>query len=166
MTAEQAEPGPGGQVQQPEPQRYNTWLAGLNLSVIEIVRLHAERRLSGAAPATRYELGAGWTAEGDQIFWRYDVQAHLTDDEGSDYGDVQVSVLLRGEHREQDFDAGCIEQFGATSGTMMAHPFMREAVSTTALRLGFPGVMLPMITAQPDEPVELADVPPDTAPVQ
>jgi len=138
------------------PQRYNTWLSALDLGVIEIVRLSAERRLSGVAPASRYELAAGWTAEDGFIYWRYDLTAHLTDDDAADYGDVQASVLIRGEHRGQDTDAACIERFGATSGTIMAHPYLREVIATTALRLGFPGVMLPMITAQPDVPQEVS----------
>lgn len=160
MTAEQPELPPTDLIvaEQPDPQQYNAWLAGLDLGAIEIVRLHAERRLSGVAPSTRYELSAGWTAESGQIFWRYDVQAHLTDDEGGDFGDVQASVLLRAEHRDENFDSGCIEQFGATSGTMLAHPFLREAVATTALRLGFPGVMLPMIIALPNETVDRSDL--------
>ena len=155
MTVESPEPALGDPAvgQQPASHRYTTWLAGLNLSAIEIVRLNAERRLSGVAPATRYELGVGWTVDSGQIFWRYDVQAYLTDDEGSDYGHVQVSLLVCGKRRDEDFDAGCIEQFGANSGSSMAHPFLREAVASTALRLGFPGVTLPMITAQPDDPV-------------
>ncbi|MCW2608438.1 MAG: hypothetical protein JWO60_3131 [Frankiales bacterium] len=135
---------------EPDPQRYNTWLEGLSLSVIEVVAVQAERRRSGPAPATQYQLGAGWSVEENWLFWRYDVTAHLTDDDGTDYGDVQASVLLRGQHRGDDTDPACMERFGATSGTIMAHPYLREVIATTALRLGFVGVMLPMITAQPD----------------
>lgn len=131
--------------------QYSAWLAGLELGSIEVVRLQAERRLSGVAPISRYELAAGWTVEENQIFWRYDLTAHLTDDANSDYGDVQTSVLLRAVHSEPEADPACIERFGATSGTMITHPYLREVVATTALRLGFPGVMLPMITARPDE---------------
>jgi preprotein translocase subunit SecB len=32
----------------------------------------------------------------------------------------------------------------------MAHPYLREAIASTALRIGFPGVLLPLIKHQPD----------------
>lgn len=127
-------------------EQYNAWLAGVKLGAIEVVRLHAERRLGGIAPQTAYEMGVGWANEGDKIFWRYDVTAHLTDDAGADFGDVQVSVVLTAAHEQSDVDAACVERFGSTSGVFMTHPYLREAVATTALRLGFPGVTLPMMT--------------------
>jgi hypothetical protein len=46
-------------------------------------------------------------------------------------------------------DPRLVEHFGASSVPMMAHPFLREAIATTAQRLGFPGVLLPLIVHNP-----------------
>lgn len=75
---------------EPSVEQCTAWLAGVKLGAIEVVRVHAERRLAGIAPQRAYELGVGWASEGDKIFWRYDVTAHLTDDARADFGDVQV----------------------------------------------------------------------------
>lgn len=139
-------------------EQYNAWLSGVRLGAIEVVRVHAERRRGGVAPQTAYGLGVGWASEGGRIFWRYDVTAHLTDDESTDFGEVQVSVVLSVEHDRSDADPACLELFGSTSGAMMTHPYLREAVATTALRVGFPGVMMPMMTTlDPEPPAEPAD---------
>lgn len=136
-------------------ETYNAWLSGVTLGAIEVVRVHAERRRGGVAPQTEYGLGVGWTSEGGRIFWRYDVTAHLTDDASTDFGEVQVSVVLSVEHERADVDPDCVELFGTTSGALMTHPYLREAVATSALRVGFPGVMMPMMTTL--DPAEQAE---------
>jgi hypothetical protein len=129
-------------------QTYNGFIADLQLLGIDVVRISGERRRSGHAAQTRFDLAAAWQPDDETIQWRYDVTAHLTDPDDADYGSVEASVIIAGRARTAP-DPACAEQFGRTSGAMMAHPYLREAIATTALRLGFTGVLLPLVTQQP-----------------
>lgn len=132
------------QVLEPSPEAYNTFIAGLTLAAVDIVKITAERRRSGHAPATKYALAAGWHAENAMILWRYDITAQLTDEEHTDFGTVETSVVIAAQCTG-DVDPACAERFGGTSGAFIAHPYLREAIASTAQRLGFGGVLLPML---------------------
>lgn len=132
------------QVLEPSPEAYNTFVAGLTLVAVDVVKITAERRRSGHAPVTRYALAAGWHAENAMILWRYDITAKLTDEEDTDFGTAEASVVIAAQCTG-DVDPVCAERFGGTSGAFMAHPYLREAIASTAQRLGFGGVLLPML---------------------
>jgi hypothetical protein len=131
------------------PDSYNSFVAALQLSGIELVKIQGERTQSGASSQSRFDLSAGYMLDGDAIHYRYDVNVHCLDDTGSVLGNVSASVLLVAMSVAA-FDVACVEHFGGTSGALMAHPYLREAVASTAQRIGFPGVLLPMIRYQPD----------------
>ena len=130
-----------------EPATYNAFVGGLELAGIELVRVHGERTEAGAAAQTRFDMSAGYMRDGGAIHYRYDLTAHFTDDRGTALGSAAASVLITA--RAAAADTASIEQFGGTSGALMAHPYLREAIASTALRIGFPGVLLPLIKHQP-----------------
>lgn len=132
-----------------EPATYNAFVDGLELAGIELVRVHGERAEAGAAAQTRFDMSAGYMRDGGVIHYRYDLTAHFTDDRGTALGSAAASVLITARAAAAE-DAASIEQFGGTSGALMAHPYLREAIASTALRIGFPGVLLPLIKHQPD----------------
>lgn len=136
--------------EEPPVELYNEFIAGFELLGIDTVRVAGERRMSGQAPQTHYSLGAGFDVNDDAtVRFRYDVLAQLTDEEGkADYGSVEASVILSGRSTIHP-DSRCLVRFGRTSGAFMTHPYLRELIATTAIRLGFTGVAMPLITSQP-----------------
>jgi hypothetical protein len=129
---------------------YNAFVAGLELAEIEPVKIHGERIAPGAATQTRFDLTAGYLEDGTTIRYRYDVTAHLTNDAGTDLGHAAASIVVTARATVGG-DVMCIERFGGTSGALMAHPYLREAIAAAAQRVGFPGVLLPVIKYQPDQ---------------
>jgi hypothetical protein len=138
----------------PDPAAYNAFLEGLELADVEIVKLHAERTNGGAAGKTKFDFTASYRQDGAVVHYRYDVTAYVTGDEGTSLGNAAASVLVI-TRIAGAADPAFIERFGATSGALIAHPYLREAIASSALRIGFPGVLLPIIKHQPGE--EAAD---------
>lgn len=136
---------------EPDISAYNSFVATLHLTGIELIKVHGERMASGAASQTRFDLTVGYMYNDDEIQYRYDLVAHFLDDAGTALGNASASVLLVASSAPTT-DAACIEHFGATSGALMVHPYLREVIASTAQRIGFPGVLLPMIKHQPREP--------------
>jgi len=128
---------------------YSAFVAGLELAGIELVKVHGERTAAGAAAQTRFDMTAGYMQDGTVIHYRYDLTAHFADDHGTVLGSAAASVLITARATTAA-DTASIEQFGGTSGALVAHPYLREAIASTALRIGFPGVLLPLIKHQPD----------------
>jgi len=130
---------------------YNAFVASMQLGGIELIKIHGERTAPGTASQTRFDLAAGYTQDDGSVHYRYDVTAHFLDETGTSLGNASASVLLI--VRDVDaVDVSCIVRFGATSGALMAHPYLREIIASTAQRIGFSGVLLPMIKQQPDQP--------------
>lgn len=134
----------------PSNETYNAFVSTLSLASIDLVAVSGERRSVGVASRTRFDLQAGFQLGDDAIRYRFDLTAHLTDDDAGDCGQVSASVIITVSAPE-GMDAACAEQFGDTSATMLAHPFLREAIASTAQRIGFPGVLLPLVVRQPDQ---------------
>lgn len=128
---------------------YNSFVDALHLAGIELIKFQAERMASGSASQTRFDLAAGYMLGDDEIQYRYDVSAHFLDDAGSDLGNASASVILVVSNAPTS-DVACIEQFGAISGALMVHPYLRETIASAAQRIGFTGVLLPMIKHQPE----------------
>lgn len=135
---------------EPDPAAYNAFLGSANLVGINVVAISGERRASGDAPMTEVDLHAAFQCEEPYIHYRFDVVANLTDEDGTDFGSVNASVIVTLSVPELP-SRECVEMFGATSATMMAHPYLREVVASTAQRLGFPNVLLPMILQNPKD---------------
>src|SRR6266700_4102581 len=133
-----------------EPAAYNAFVAGPELAGIELVKIHGERAAAGVAAQTRFDLTATYMQDDCVIHYRHEVLAHFVDGHNVVLGNVMASVqiVVRSDVIPSE---SCIEQFGATSGSLMAHPYLREAVASTAQRIGFPGVLLPMTKQHPAE---------------
>lgn len=99
-------------------------------------------------PRTRFNLDAGYQVEGNSIHYRFDATGQLTDEANADHGSVNASVVVTVTTPTVP-DAACIERFGNHSATFLAHPYLREALASTAQRLGFPGVLLPILCRKP-----------------
>jgi hypothetical protein len=136
---------------EPDTSAYNSFVAALRLTGIELIKVHGERMASGAASQSRFDLAVGYMLGDGAIQYRYDLSAHFLDDAGIALGDASASVLLIASNAPTT-DVAFVEQFGATSGALMVHPYLREVIASTAQRIGFPGVLLPMIKHQPKEP--------------
>jgi hypothetical protein len=132
-----------------DPVTYRAFVADLELASIELVKVHGERTADGVAVQTRFDRTAGYMQDGVVIHYRYDLTAHFTDDHATALGSAAASVLITARATTAA-SAACIEQFGGTSGALVAHPYLREAIASTAQRIGFPGVLLPMIKYQPN----------------
>lgn len=137
----------------PDPAAYSAFVAALQLSGIEVVKIHGERTAPGTASQSRFDLTAGYMQDNGTIHYRYEVTARFLNDAGTALGNASASVLLV-TSADAAQDVACIEHFGSSSGALMAHPYLREAIASTAQRIGFPGILLPMIKYQPDEPGE------------
>jgi len=136
-----------------DPAIYNSFVADLELVGIEFLKVHGERVVVGVAAHTRFDLTATYQRDDRVIYYRYEATSHFVDDNNVVLGNVMASiqVVVRSKMTPSE---SCIEQFGATSGSLMAHPYLREAIASTAQRLDFLGVLLPMMKqhlAEPDE---------------
>ncbi|HXL95426.1 MAG TPA: hypothetical protein VN969_41400 [Streptosporangiaceae bacterium] len=127
---------------------YNAFVADLNLANVELISVHGERIAAGQVEQTRFDLTAGYMTDAGVVRFRYEVSAHLTDGAGVALGSAGAAILVTVRTTREPGRA-YIEQFGATSGALIAHPYLREAVASTAQRIGFPGVLLPMVQHQP-----------------
>ena len=133
---------------EPDTSTYNAFVAALHLTGIDLIKIQGERMVSGAASQTRFDLAVGYMLGDGAIQYRYDLMAHFLDDAGISLGNASASVLLLTSNVPST-DVACIEHFGATSGALMVHPYLREVIGSTAQRIGFFGVLLPMIKHQP-----------------
>ncbi len=130
---------------------YNAFVADFELAGIELVKIHGERTVAGVATQTRFDLTASYMRDEAVIHYRYEVTAHFVDDHDTVLGNATASIQIT-IRTDVAVNEACIEQFGGTSGALMAHPYLREAIASTAQRIGFQGVLLPTIKHQPAEP--------------
>lgn len=130
-------------------EEYNQFVGQVEIAGIDTVVLHAERHRAGTSPVTQFSTGAGWLHEGPHAAYRFDVQAVPLGDDEQPVATIKVSLVVNLDHVPEDSSPQVLERFGANAVTMMAFPFLREAVATMAQRLNLPGVILPMIQQQP-----------------
>lgn len=127
---------------------YNSWLETTSLRDIAVVAQSSERTASGDSEITRFELEAGYQVVDDGLQYRFTATATILAE-----GDIEVGVARAAVVAVIDSptkpSAEAIEYFGSTSVPMMVHPYVREALSTAAARVGFHGITLPRITHQP-----------------
>jgi hypothetical protein len=139
--------------QQISSEEYNRFVEQIDIASIDTVELHGERHRGGSSPATQFATGAGWLHEGTRAAYRFDVQALPLGEDEQPIATIKVSVVVNMENVPETCSPGVLERFGAASATPIAYPFLREAVTTLAQRLNLPGVVLPMMKLQPDEPL-------------
>jgi hypothetical protein len=126
---------------------YNAFVADLELASIELVKVQCERIEAGAPAETKFDLSADYMQNGTDIHYRYELAAYFMDERGAFLGDACASLLLTARASIVG-DPMYIERFGGTLGALIAQPYLREAIASTAQRIGFPGILLPMIKYQ------------------
>ena len=147
----------------PDPAGYSSFIASVSLASVDVVAVDGERRSAGQPSHTRFDLEAGYRLEDGVVRYRFSVTGHLTDEEEEDYGHVGASVVVT-VNAPKSPDPACVDLFGSTSATMIAQPYLRETIATTAQRIGFAGILLPMLiqqlrpgrVMQKEEPTDLA----------
>lgn len=130
---------------------YNAFVADFELAGIELVKIHGERTAAGVSTRTRFDLTASYMQNEAGIRYQYEVAAYFIDDHETVLGNATASIQVT-IRTDVAVTETCIEQFGGTSGALIAHPYLREAIASTAQRIGFQGVLLPAIKHQPAEP--------------
>ncbi|WP_432047090.1 hypothetical protein [Streptomyces asiaticus] len=105
------------------------------------------RRLAAEASTDaemRLEIGVAPTPEA--IFYRLEVQAILKSENGKEVGRVEVSVVTRYDITEGDLPTeNIIQEFADREAATVAYPYAREGVQSLAARIGFAGVLLPLL---------------------
>lgn len=128
---------------------YNAYVAGLTLHNVELVRLFAARTGPGRLAKADFATDLSYAQAEQVVNYRYDVAAKLSDEDGEEIGRVEVAAVVV-TSSTAPADEAIIGQFSSTSAAMMAFPFLREAVASTAQRIGFPGVVMPIVRAEPE----------------
>jgi hypothetical protein len=132
-----------------DPETYNDFIRSLALLGVDVVKVSGERRAAGESSQTAFDLEVAYQLEDQMVRYWFQAKGRLTDEEKTNYGEIAASVVVTLRSTQTPSPA-CIERFGATSAAMIAHPYLREAIATTAQRLGFLGVLLPLLTQHPD----------------
>jgi hypothetical protein len=141
---------PSGGTAEPASATYNAFVADFELADIELVKIHGERTAAGVGRQTRFDLMASYMRDEAVIHYQYEVTAHFVGDHDIVLGNAIASIHVT-IRTDVAVDEACIEQFGGTSGALIVHPYLREAIASTAQRIGFQGVLLPAIKQQPVE---------------
>jgi hypothetical protein len=123
---------------------YKAFVADLELEDIELVQLQCERTDTGVPAETRFDLSASYMQQDTDIHYRYELYAYFMDEVGTYLGSASASLLVTARGATVAA-AAHIEHFGGTVGALIAQPYLREAIASTAQRIGFQGVLLPMI---------------------
>jgi CO dehydrogenase/acetyl-CoA synthase delta subunit len=140
---------------------YHTFVEKLELATVQYWAMHCERLKVGEAPKTTYALGVKLAIEGQRAYYRVDAYATPLDVDDQPVAQIENSVIVAFDLPKSDPPPEwALARFGSQNAVMMAYPFIREAVASMALRLGLPGIIMPMAIAPhgpeetPDEPAE------------
>lgn len=139
-------------------ESYNEFVAGITLGEIVTTKLSAERTGPGEAGASRFDIQGGVAVEDGTLQCQFTVTAHILTDEDQQIGSVEVVLVTLFGANPQPSPAAA-EQFARTSAATIAMPYLREAVASAALRVGFPGVTMPLYIAMPSQEGQFAGDP-------
>lgn len=138
---------------QPEPDLYNAFVAGLDVEEIQLVQLSGERQTPGEPANIGYAFGGGFHVDGERLQIKYDVTASILGSEAVVLTEVKASVVIA-IRMATPGTPDCYNRFAGSSGALMAHPYLREIVQSTAARLGHPAVILPIAKVMPETAAE------------
>ncbi|GAA0696359.1 hypothetical protein GCM10009536_31060 [Streptomyces thermocarboxydus] len=106
----------------------------------------AERLAAETSAGAELRLELGLAPNPESIFYRLKAQATLKSKEGKDVGRVEVSVVTRYDITEGGVpDDGTLLEFADREATVVAYPYVREGIQSLAARIGFAGVLIPML---------------------
>ena len=128
------------------PEDYSEFVGTLELVAVETMSVRAERAEHGERVRTVAQVESSVAVDPDQeaIFYRFDLTAQVLAEEDVEIARFDVSLVLVFTTPMTSADPEMVQYFGGTSASMMAHPYLREAVSSLAARIGLPGVVLPI----------------------
>lgn len=132
----------------PDRDAYNSFVSNVSLGSILLDHVAAVRTSGGDAARTTFELNVNYQLADEALLYRFAVHASLLAEDDTEVGTADAGVVVNIQTRTTPDDAS-IAYFGSTSAAMMAHPFLREAIASTAQRIGFAGVMLPLMVQNP-----------------
>ena len=133
----------------PAPSTYNAFVASITHMNVSTIKVTGERTAGGNAANTKFELSSQYQIKPNKVLYRFDARGDIVDADKATLGNIETSVLVTFNTSIEQPDEACIKQFGATSAAMIAHPYLRESLSATALRIGIPGIVLPILTQEP-----------------
>ena len=77
--------------------------------------------------------------------YRFRVDVELQDVDGNKLGKIGADVVATFQHGRDSVRDDVVARFGMTTATTLAYPYVRETVQSVANRMGFGGVVLPLI---------------------
>lgn len=125
---------------------YRAFVASLRLEQVETIKVAAHRLRVSDVISTETEIEPSFAVDHQQgaVFFKYDLAARVLDAEDAVAATIDVTVVLVFATPMTDAEPAMIDHFAGSSAYLMAHPYLREALGATALRIGFPGVLLPV----------------------
>ncbi|MGI5443137.1 hypothetical protein ACQEV4_39100 [Streptomyces shenzhenensis] len=106
----------------------------------------AERLAADTSASAELRLELGMAPNPDSVFYRLKAQATLKSEEGKDVGRVEVSVVTRYDITEGEVpDEDTLLEFADRDAAVVAYPYVREGIQSLAARIGFAGVLIPML---------------------
>lgn len=125
-------------------EEYNRFAMSVRLQSVEQLKLTAERVAQGPATNFDFSLETEVAILEEHVFYRYDGSADLKDADGNSVCPVSASIALAFAYEGDAPSEEIAGRYGLTTGMLLAHPYLREAIQTLAARLGFPQVALPL----------------------
>ncbi len=128
-----------------DPAAYNAWLQKAQLEAVEQVRVSAERTGEGHLRDVELSVTPEFAIEPNRVLIRYDALALLSGTDGATLGSAGTVVALAFSYDGPTPTPDIVARFALTTGMLVAHPYVREAVQALAARVGFPQATLPLM---------------------
>lgn len=124
----------------------------MSLLTIDTAAIEGRRIAGGPSDETRYEVATGYafSSDNNNLVYRMTCTADILQTkapEDQPAAKVEVQVIAAFEIADGfSPDTEAIVTFGARELPAILVPYLRESVSAVALRLGYPGVHMPLMT--------------------
>ncbi|MGX7678280.1 hypothetical protein ACSMXN_05225 [Jatrophihabitans sp. DSM 45814] len=132
-----------------DPAQFNEFVESLSLDDVALLSQSSKRTGAGEAATTNFELDAAYQVDPDRIQYRFNARATMHSHDETEIGSVYVAVVVIIGCPTPPPSTDAVELFGSTSVPMMVHPYVREAISAAAGRVGFHGITLPVLVHSP-----------------
>ena len=126
---------------------------------IEVVAFSGQRFRPGAAPNTEYQLAVTVAGTEDRLQYQFDVAATLGGEDAAPVAEVKASIVM-GFRLPEGFtlEQWVPDQLSRTA-LHMGYPHLREAIQSLASRLGYLGVVMPVLRMGNEQPFGRVDLP-------
>lgn len=138
--------------------RLNSLVDAMKVVHIEVVSFSGQRVRPGPAPNSTFQVTIGAGMRDERLVYRFDVAATLNGKDGKEVGKVDVALAATFEMPpEFEPQAWLIERLGGTA-VHIAFPHLRENIQSLAARLGYLGVLMPVLVVEGKVESDVADV--------